>query len=91
MQNFDLVIIGSGLAGYSLAKEWRKLAKGSLAIISAENADFYSKPQLSTALAFNKTAADLVMKTRLQMQVDLDATIFANEIVSSVDADKKSY
>ena len=89
MEHFDLVIIGSGLAGYNLAKEWRKLSQGSLAIISSESADFYSKPQLSTALAVNKSASDLIMKTCEQMQNDLHATIYAHENVINVDSVKK--
>jgi rubredoxin---NAD+ reductase len=90
MRKFDLVIIGSGLAGYSLAKEWRKLSQGTLAIITAENADYYSKPQLSTALAFKKSASDLVMKTKEQMQQDLDASIFSNTVVHKVNTEQKT-
>ena len=47
-----IVIVGSGLAGYNVARELRKLDKEvPLTLISADSAHFYSKPMLSSALA----------------------------------------
>ena len=44
-----LVIIGTGLAGYNLAREWRKLnPEKALVIISRDDGRNYSKPMLST-------------------------------------------
>ena len=55
-----VVVIGSGLAGYNLAREFRKLDKETpLVVVSRDHAGFYSKPMLSNALAGNKTAATL--------------------------------
>ena len=57
-----LIIIGSGLAGYMLAKELRKLdAQTPLIIITADDGAFYSKPLLSTALTQRKTPEQLVV------------------------------
>ena len=57
-----IVILGSGLAGYSAARELRKLDKATpLVVVSRDHAGFYSKPMLSNALAGNKTAATLLM------------------------------
>ena len=54
-----IIIIGSGLAGYNVAREFRKLDSASqLVIISADNAEFYSKPMLSNALEKNKSAEE---------------------------------
>lgn len=81
-----VVIIGSGLAGYGVAREFRRQDKDTpLVIVSRDGAGFYSKPMLSNALAGNKTAAALVMKTAEKMAVELSATIKARAGVSSID------
>lgn len=81
-----LVILGSGLAGYNVAREFRKLDKTSnLAVISRDAADFYSKPMLSNALSGNKTAASLVMKPREKMAEELDADIRPHTEVHAID------
>ena len=49
-----VVIIGSGLAGYTVARELRKLDKTTpLVVVSRDHAGFYSKPMLSNALEGN--------------------------------------
>ena len=74
-----VVILGSGLAGYTLAREFRKLDKDTpLTILSRDDAGFYSKPMLSNALASNKTAATLVMKSAEKMAAELNATVRAH-------------
>ncbi len=50
-----IVIIGSGMAGYTVAREFRKLnAEQELVMICADDAANYAKPTLSNALAGNK-------------------------------------
>lgn len=57
-----LTIIGSGLAGYTLVREIRKLDKDiPIKVITADNGDYYSKPQLSNALSNHKTPEQLVL------------------------------
>ena len=86
-----VVIVGSGLAGYSLAREFRKLDKETpLTLISRDHAGFYSKPMLSNALAGKKTAATLVMKPAEKMAVELNATVLANTSVKTVDTTVRS-
>ena len=52
MSQQPIVIIGSGLAGYTVAREFRKLdTETPILIISADHGGFYSKPTLSNALA----------------------------------------
>lgn len=83
-----VLIIGTGLAGYNLAREFRKLDKESrLVMISRDAADFYSKPMLSNALSGNKTAATLVMKSCAQMAEELDADIRPHTEVREIDID----
>lgn len=81
-----VLIIGTGLAGYGVARELRKLDKESrLVILSRDAADFYSKPMLSNALSGNKTPAGLVMKSCAQMADELDADIRPHTEVRSLD------
>lgn len=71
-----IVIIGTGLAGYTLARELRRSGyAGALTLISADDGAFYSKPMLSNALAQGKSAEAIVMSTASQMAETLRATI----------------
>lgn len=81
-----VVILGTGLGGYTVAREFRKLDKTTpLVVISRDHAGFYSKPMLSNALAGNKTAATLVMKPADKMAAELNATVMANTAVQAID------
>ncbi|MFN3234801.1 MAG: FAD-dependent oxidoreductase [Gammaproteobacteria bacterium] len=71
-----IIIIGSGLAGYNVAREFRKYDKDTpITIITRDGGAFYSKPQLSVALAYHKTADDLAAMTSDKMEKTLNATI----------------
>ena len=81
-----IVIVGTGLAGYTLVRELRKLDKARpLVVVSRDHAGFYSKPMLSNALAAKKTAATLVMKTADKMAAELNFTLRANTSVRGID------
>ena len=81
-----VVVIGSGLAGYALAREFRKLdAETPLLLLSRDHAGFYSKPMLSNALAGQKTAASLLMKPAEKMASELKADVGAGVSVSAID------
>ena len=50
-----LVIVGTGLAGYNLAREWRKLDSSTpLLLITSDDGRSYSKPMLSTGFGSAK-------------------------------------
>lgn len=84
----SIVIIGSGLAGYTLAKEIRKLSADlSLHIITQDEGAFYSKPMLSNALAKGKTATTLASHNAEQMRVQLNATIWPHCEVTAIDTE----
>jgi len=86
----DIVIIGTGLAGYTLAREFRKHDKQStLLLISRDDAAYYSKPMLSNALDKGKTADSLVISDAEKMAADLDASIWNHTYVSHIDTDKQ--
>ena len=54
-----IVIIGSGLAGYTVVREIRKLDKAvPITLVTKEPGYFYSKPMLSTALASKKRSEE---------------------------------
>lgn len=81
-----VVIVGSGLAGYAVAREFRKLDKETpLVVLSRDHGGFYSKPMLSNALAGNKTAASLLMKPADKMAAELNASVRAGVSVQSID------
>jgi rubredoxin---NAD+ reductase len=81
-----IVVVGSGLAGYSLARELRKLDKQTpLVIVSRDHAGFYSKPMLSNALAGGKTAATLVMKAADKMAAELAAMVHTHRELRAID------
>ena len=81
-----IVIIGSGLAGYTLARELRKLDKNvPLVIITADDGRFYSKPLLSTALAQGKTADQLAGALAPAMAEQLNAEVLVYSRVEEID------
>lgn len=82
-----IIIIGSGLAGYNVAREFRKLNQDSELIIVADDAaEFYSKPLLSNALVKKKAAAELATATAEKMAADLNATILNHTRVIKIDS-----
>lgn len=82
-----VVILGTGLAGYTLARELRKLdAERPLLLISQDDGRSYSKPMLSNALSKGKTADALAMATPETMAEQLKATVRAGATVSAIDA-----
>lgn len=88
--NSGLVIIGSGLAGYMLAKEWRKCDTTSpLTIITRGEGDFYSKPLLSTALTQKRAPEILPTASSVQMAEQLNATILTHTKVTAIQPENK--
>ena len=83
--NHPIVIVGSGLAAYMLAKEFRKHDKEqSLVIVTQSSGGYYSKPMLSTALTKQQSAADLIMQSADSMAKQLQATILTHTEVTKI-------
>jgi rubredoxin-NAD+ reductase len=81
-----IVIIGTGLAGYTAAREFRKLDGSTpLHLISRDAGGFYSKPILSNALALKKTPAQIVLNNAADMERQLAATVSPHSAVSAFD------
>lgn len=85
-----IVIIGSGLAGYTVAKEYRKLRKDDVVIITRDDGTFYSKPMLSNALEKKKTAELLATASAAKMSEDIDIRVIRNTIISEIDSSDKT-
>ncbi len=82
-----IVIIGSGLAGYTVVREIRKLDKTvPITLVTKEPGYFYSKPMLSTALASKKEAAQLISTPADGMATQLEMNILGECEVSSIDS-----
>ena len=80
-----LTILGTGLAGYTLAREFRKNDSATpLRLITRDGGGFYTKPSLSNALANHKTPAQLQTKTAEQMAAELNADIRARTEVTGI-------
>ena len=82
----SIVILGTGLAGYTAAREFRKLDPSTpLHLISRDDGSFYSKPILSNALALRKTPAQIALNTAADMERQLAATVSPHSAVTAID------
>jgi rubredoxin-NAD+ reductase len=87
----SIVIIGTGLAGYNLAREIRKRSADiSLTLVTRDDGAFYSKPMLSNALAKQKLPSELPMADADKMRRDLNATILTKTHVTAIHRQAKS-
>ncbi|MBY6189619.1 FAD-dependent oxidoreductase [Microbulbifer agarilyticus] len=83
-----IIVIGTGLAGYQLAKELRKHdASTPLIMITADDGNSYSKPQLSTAFQKRRSPEQLVSYSAREMAETLQANILTFSKVSAIDTD----
>lgn len=86
-----IVIIGAGLAGYTVARELRKLDQQTpLTIVTADDGAFYAKPTLSNAFALAKSADQLINQSAAQMASQLKATILTSAHAREIDARHKT-
>lgn len=86
MNQPPVVIIGSGLAGYTVAREFRKLdGEAPLVMLSSDHGGLYSKPMLSNAFAQKKDADALLGKNSVQMAEELKLEIRAHARVTAID------
>ncbi|OTG79951.1 FAD-dependent oxidoreductase [Acinetobacter sp. ANC 5054] len=85
-----IVIIGSGMAGYAVAREFRKLnPEQELIMICADEAINYAKPTLSNALVGNKAPEQIPLGDAAKMSAQLNMQIINNSWVKSIDAAKQ--
>lgn len=85
-----IVVLGSGLAGYTLVRELRKLDRSvAITLVTRDSGDYYSKPMLSNALAQGKSAGALVITAATDMASQLDFMLLQNTKVSGLDREHK--
>jgi rubredoxin-NAD+ reductase len=85
-----IVIIGAGMAAYSLAREFRKLDKTTpLMLVSGDAGGSYAKPMLSNAFALGKQAPQLVAASGAQMAATLNAQVLNHTRVAGIDRDAR--
>ena len=88
--NAPVVIVGTGLAGYNLAREFRKLdSETPLLLITFDDGRSYSKPMLSTGFGKNKEADGLSMATPEAMAEQLKAQVRIHTRISGIDPGHK--
>ncbi|MCU7934409.1 MAG: FAD-dependent oxidoreductase [Candidatus Thiodiazotropha sp. (ex Dulcina madagascariensis)] len=81
----DILILGSGLAGYTLAREIRAIdTEIPLHLITADAGDFYAKPMLSNGLQKGKDAEGLINATAAQMAEQYGLTIDTGRRVTGI-------
>jgi rubredoxin-NAD+ reductase len=81
-----VVVVGSGLAGWSAVREFRKLDNTTpVLMITADAGDFYAKPALSNALVQGKTATQLVTTRAEKMVATLGVTLLQHTHVTGID------
>ncbi len=81
-----LVIVGTGLAGWTLAREFRKLDPNTpIVLVSRDEGAFYSKPMLSNALAGGRSPASLVTTPAAAAAEAIQATVLAQREVARID------
>jgi len=85
-----IVILGTGLAGYNLAREFRKLDQATpLLLITRDDGRAYTKPLLSTGFTQVKTADQLASAYPERMCVDLDLQVLTSTAVLAFDPVRK--
>ncbi|OFZ70030.1 MAG: pyridine nucleotide-disulfide oxidoreductase [Betaproteobacteria bacterium RBG_16_58_11] len=81
-----IVIIGSGMAGYGLLRELRKLDRETpVTVITADEGAAYAKPSLSNALAAGKAPEQLANHTAAQIGASLHAQVLTHTRVIRID------
>jgi len=81
-----ILILGTGLAGYTVAREFRKLdTQTALTLVTRDAGSFYSKPVLSNALAQKKTPAQIALNSATDMSRQLHATVNTHLEVRAID------
>lgn len=85
-----VVIIGGGLAGWSVVEAVRALdADIPITLIAADSADRYHKPMLSVAMSQQKTRADLVRTSAQDAALALKVRLLSETFVVHIDSSAK--
>ncbi len=85
-----IVIIGSGMAGYAVAREFRKLnPEQELLMLCADDATNYAKPTLSNAFVANKAPEQIALGDAEKMATQLKMQIATHTWVKEIHAEQQ--
>lgn len=85
-----IVVLGTGMAGYTLVRELRKHDQQQpVILISRDDGRSYSKPMLSTGFTKGQEADDLVQFDAGTMGRQLNASVWTMTEVTAIDTDKQ--
>ncbi len=85
MHKDPVIIVGAGMAAYSLARELRKQDSDlPLLIVTRDGGSSYAKPMLSNAFALGKQAQDLQSASSEMMAAQLNATVLPHTSVTAI-------
>lgn len=83
-----IIIVGSGLAGYSVAREIRRISpEQPLLLLTEDSGDYYSKPALSNALARKKTPDQLLLTPADAMKKQVNLELLPNTTLTAINPD----
>lgn len=86
-----IIIVGSGMAGISVAREYRKLDSDTpIMILTNDDGGFYAKPNLSNAFAQQKLAAQLKSQSASQLAEQLKLNVLQHTKLIAIDSEKQS-
>lgn len=89
--NNPIIIVGSGLAGYAVARELRKLdAETPIIMLTGDHGGFYSKPMLSNALSSGKMPESILNGDAAQMASQLKISIRPHCRVAAINQQKQT-
>lgn len=85
-----VIVVGSGLAGYGVLRELRKLSpEAKLTLVTLDDGHFYSKPALSTAFAKGKTSESLITSPAEKMAAQLNFELRSKCTAEAIDRSTK--
>ncbi len=80
-----IIVLGSGLAAYTLVREFRKLNRDTpVTLMTRDSGDYYAKPTLSNAFAQGKEPTSLVLTSAQAMAEQQGFTLLANTEVRAI-------
>jgi rubredoxin---NAD+ reductase len=87
----DVLVIGAGHAGFQIVKMLRaQKFEGSIAIVCADNGDYYSKPALSTAFSKKQSPDGLVIQSAEKIQLQFNCEMMTHAEVISLNREDKT-
>ena len=86
-----IVIVGSGLAGYSVAREVRRRDKTArLVVVTADDGDFYSKPTLSEAFRLGTSMSELSSRSAQSMAAQVKGEVWTEARVNHLELARRT-